>query len=67
MYITHTKGPAIYQQLVCAVTIAVPCTNDMEQPSGMLKTTAALMLIVAAIFTAARLILVPKHKKHHKA
>ena len=43
------------------------CRNDMEQPSGMMKTAAALMAIVAAIFMLARVSLVPKHSKAHSA
>jgi len=39
----------------------------MEQPSGMMKTAAALMAIVAAIFMLARVSLVPKHSKAHSA
>ncbi|KAL0024524.1 hypothetical protein WJX79_000742 [Trebouxia sp. C0005] len=41
--------------------------NDMEQPFGMIKTAAALMAIVAAIFMLARVSLVPKDSKAHSA
>ena len=39
----------------------------MEQPYGVIKTTAALMAIVAAIFMLARVSLVPRHSKAHSA
>jgi hypothetical protein len=39
----------------------------MEQPSGMVKTAAALMAFVAAIFMLARVSLVPIHSKAHSA
>lgn len=41
------------------------CRNDMEQPSGMIKTALALMSIVAAIFMIARSSLAPEHRKSH--
>lgn len=41
--------------------------NDMEQPYGMIKTAAALMAIVAAIFMLARFSLVPRHSKARSA
>lgn len=38
----------------------------MEQPSGMIKTAAALMSIVAAIFMIARFSFASKGSKTHK-
>ena len=38
----------------------------MEQPSGMLKTAAALMSIVGAVFVAAKIMMAPKKCKGHQ-
>ena len=38
----------------------------MEQPNGMVKVTAALMSIVAAIFLIARFSLVTRQRKAHR-